>query len=156
MLYFSGRSLIAVLVPSLPTFGVSPATSGVKNVSLSVVSGKVETIVQGSGWSPAVLGMKLGSGDMIRTAKNSYAELSFNGIDQAAVVRVEENSVIKIDTYIASDKPSDRKILLDLAVGDVLVKANKVKNESHFQVRTPTSIVGVRGTLFRVRTSSEK
>jgi len=136
---------------------VSYAAENVKNVSVVALGGKVEALAQGSAaWQPVRAGMKLSAGDTVRTAKNSYADLDFGGAGQAAVVRIGEDSSLKIDTYIASNRIENRKIILDLTMGDILVKVNKVKNESQFQVRTPTSVVGVRGTAFEVRVSLEK
>lgn len=127
-----------------------------KNVSIADMKGSVEVMSKGSSsWTPATAYMKLGSGDTVRTKGNSYADLNFNGMGQAALVRVDANSSMKIDSYVAAMDMAARKISLDLAVGDILVKANKLKDESQFQVRTPTSIVGVRGTGFKVHVSSE-
>ncbi len=140
-------------------FGISicPAEGIDKDVTVMSISGNAEVMESGaSSWIPALSGMKLGSGDTIRTKENSHLDLDFGGKAQAAVVRIAEKSTLKIDAYIASDKIEDRKITLDLAVGEVLVKVNKVKDESQFQVRTPTSIVGVRGTMFKVRTSQSE
>lgn len=128
-----------------------------KDVSVIDLKGNVEVMASGSSsWTPAVFGMKLGSGDTIRTQADSYADLNFNGMGQAALVRVDANSTMKVDTYNASMQAADRKIALDLAMGDILVKANSLKNESQFQVRTPTSVVGVRGTGFKVHVSAEQ
>lgn len=140
-------------------FGISMCTAeeGAKNVSILNISGIVEVMGQGSSvWAPAVSGMKLGAGDTVRTKENSHADLDFGPKSQAAVVRIGQNSSMKIDAYTASEKVDQRKILLDLAVGEVLVKVNKIKDESQFQVRTPTSIVGVRGTMFKVQTSQSE
>lgn len=125
-----------------------------RNISVIDMAGKVEIMRDGTGiWASAVSDTKLGAGDIIRTGPGSRADLDFAGKAQAAVVRVNENSSMKIDAYVSSEKIEDRKITLDLTVGDILVKVNKVKNKSQFQVRTPTSIVGVRGTMFRVKTA---
>ena len=49
-------------------------------------------------------------------------------------------------------KADTSKTLLDLAMGEILIKAQKVHGEkSQFEVKTPTSIVGVRGTTFNVK-----
>ena len=39
---------------------------------------------------------------------------------------------------------------LQIAIGGVLVKAEKLKRESDFEVVSPSSIVGIRGTMFEV------
>lgn len=138
-------------------FSLAYSEQTTKDVTVVDIKGKVEVMSQGSSaWMPATVWMKLGSGDTVRTKANSYADLNFNGMGQSALVRVDEKSSLKIDSYIAAKEVSERKISLNLAIGDILVKANKLKDESQFQVRTPTSIVGVRGTGFKVQVSSEE
>ena len=57
-----------------------------------------------------------------------------------------------IAELIADPGADTSKTLLDLAMGEVLIKAQKVHGEnSKFEVKTPTSIVGVRGTTFNVK-----
>ncbi len=150
---------IALCIISILVFGlaVSGAAERVENISVVGLGGKVEAMRQGEReWIPVTLGMRLAAGDHIRTGARSYADLDFSGAAQAAVVRIGPKSSMKIDTYIASEKIENRKIKLDLAIGEILVKVNKVKDESQFQVHTPTSVVGVRGTAFEVRVSLEK
>lgn len=135
----------------------SYAAANEKQVTIVDLKGNVEVMQAGSSsWVRAENFMKLGTGDTVKTEGDSYADLKFNGLGEAALVRVEANSSMKIDAYVSSRFMQNRKITLDLAMGDILVKANKLKEESQFQVRTPTSIVGVRGTGFKVHVSSEK
>ncbi|MCX5686829.1 MAG: FecR domain-containing protein [Candidatus Omnitrophica bacterium] len=149
--------LSVVFMFSLLFYAAADAVSSVKNVTVADVRGKAEVIGQGSGSAaPVIFGMKVGSGDTIKTQKDSYVDLSFDAAGQDAMVRVEANSNMKIADYIASNKLENKKIALELAMGDVLIKANQLKNESQFQVRTPTSVVGVRGTGFKVSVSAEK
>ena len=133
------------------------AAEEINNVSIVGMKGKVDAMIGvASTWMPVSEGMKLGVGDTVRTGADSYVDLDFGGAGQAAVVRMGKDSSMKIDTYIASQNIENRKIILDLTIGDILVKVNKVKDESQFQVRTPTSVVGVRGTAFEVHVSLEK
>ena len=149
--------LSVIFVLALLSYGVVGAVSSAKNVTVADVRGKAEVMSQDSGsWAPAVFGMKVGAGDTIKTQKDSYVDLSFDVSGQDALVRVDANSNMKIADYTASNKLENKKIALELAMGDILVKANKLKNESQFQVRTPTSLVGVRGTGFKVSVSTEK
>lgn len=144
------------IATSLVVFAVSfsLAQEGVRDVSVIGMHGKAEVMAQGSTvWTEVTDKTRLGAGDTIRTMQGSYVDLDFAGKAQAAVTRVNEKTTLKIDTYVSSENIEERRIILDLAVGDVLVKVNKIKNESQFQVRTPMSIVGVRGTMFRVSTS---
>lgn len=149
--------ILAIIAVSTFAFSMSYAIEAEKDVTIADMKGTVEVLPQGSSaLVPAAIWMKLGSGDTIKTGDASYADLNFNGMGQSALVRVDANSSMKIDSYVAAANIAERKIALDLAMGDILVKANKLKDESQFQVRTPTSVVGVRGTGFKVHVSSEK
>ncbi len=152
------KLLFSIFVGAIVVFvlGYCAVAAG-KDVTVVETKGTVEVMMEGtSSWVPATTWMKIGSGDTIRTKSDSYVDLNFNGMGQSALVRVDSNSTMKIESYLASKEVSERKIALDLAVGDILVKANKLKDESQFQVRTPTSIVGVKGTGFKVQVSAEK
>jgi hypothetical protein len=49
------------------------------------------------------------------------------------------------------DKETQRT-LLDLSIGEILIQVDKLQAEkSSFEVKTPTSMVGVRGTTFSVK-----
>lgn len=149
--------LSVVLMLTLLFYGVASAASVAKNVSVADVQGKAEVMSQdSSSWAPITFGMKVGSGDTIKTEKDSYVDLSFDGAGQDALVRVDANSSMKVAEYISSSNIANKKIALDLAMGDILVKASQLRNESQFTVRTPTSVVGVRGTGFKVSVSAEK
>jgi len=99
---------------------------------------------------PAELGMSLSEGDMIMTGAGSWAFLNLDGVD-TATVEVKENSRVLLAELIMDEEEGTQQTLLDLAMGKVLITAQKIHHEdSNFQVKTPTSIVGVRGTTFAV------
>lgn len=105
-------------------------------------------------WIEASPGDILRPGDMLRTDPMSTLELNFDGSGQTAVVKVSENAELTFGT-LSLDKTSGVKdTILDLAIGSILIKASKLEAESKFEVNTPTSIVGVRGTTFEVRVSA--
>ena len=101
---------------------------------------------------PASVGMVLNEGDSIKTAAKSWVLLNVDGKGQTATVEVKENSQMLLSELMVDPKAGTSKTLLDLAMGEVLIKAQKVHGEeSKFEVKTPTSIVGVRGTTFNVK-----
>ena len=52
---------------------------------------------------------------------------------------------------IGNKEEGTQKTLLDLAIGKILIRAKKLHSEEEkFEVKTPTTIVGVRGTTFAV------
>lgn len=124
----------------------------VKRVSKVIdVSGKV--LVKPSGekkWVPVQKGMIISEGDILKTQVNSWALLNLNGSGETATVEVEENSQLSF-TELTKDDQGVEKTFLDLALGKLLIEAKKLESEkSKFEVKTPTSIVGVRGTTFAI------
>ena len=63
-----------------------------------------------------------------------------------------ENSQLMLRELKKDKRTGTENTLLDLAVGKILVKAQKLRDpDSKFEVKTPTSVVGVRGTNFSVQ-----
>ena len=79
------------------------------------------------------------------------AILNLNGMGETAAVEINENSQLLLLELIQDKEEETQQTLLDLAIGKVLIRAQKLHSEkSKFEVKTPTSIVGVRGTTFAV------
>ncbi|NQT32610.1 MAG: FecR domain-containing protein [Candidatus Omnitrophica bacterium] len=99
---------------------------------------------------PAEIGMKISEGDMIMTKADSWVFINLDGVE-TATVEVEGNSKVLLAELVMDEEEGTQQTLLDLAIGKVLVTAQKIHHEdSSFQVKTPTSVVGVRGTTFAV------
>ena len=119
--------------------------------TVTEINGKVEVKSLKGKWVVATLGMVLKEGDIIRSKKNSTALLNVNGKGQTATVQLKENSQLELAQLIVDKNKGTQKTLLDLALGEILIKAQKLHSaDSAFEVKTPTSIVGVRGTTFEV------
>jgi len=104
-------------------------------------------------WTALELNMVLGEGDAIKTGKDSEVKLEFSGARKTAdvIVRSETEFALKTFTYDKSTQIENTQ--LDVEIGNVLVKAEKLQGDSKFEVKTPTSIVGIRGTVFEVQVS---
>lgn len=103
-------------------------------------------------WVKAETGMLLNEGDILRTGSDSWAMINLNGNGQTAVVEVEANSQLMLAELTKDEDAKTQQTLLDLAIGEILIKAQKLHStESKFEVKTPTSVVGVRGTTFSVK-----
>lgn len=105
----------------------------------------------GKSWIPAEIGALLSEGDMIRTRENSTVLLNVNGHGQTATVDVREGSEMMFSQLIGDKEKGTQKTLLELELGKILIKAQKLDSEGErFEIETPTTIVGVRGTTFTV------
>lgn len=142
----------AAVVVALILF-VASSASAAETKRIAVVKdlqGVVE-VNTGSAWSTAKVGMILNEGDSIRTSANSKATLNLDKDAETGIVEVKENTKLKLAELIGDQQKATQSTLLDLAMGEVLIRARKLDSEnSRFEVKTPTSIVGVRGTVFSV------
>lgn len=147
---------IMVILCVFSIAAVAPAAENVRIAKVLEMEGQVE-VKSGSGeWMPAAMDMELRQGDMIRTKANSFAVLNVDGLAQTATVEVKQNSEMGLAELTQNIEEKAQSTLLDLALGEVLIKAKKLHSEkSKFEVKTPTSIVGVRGTTFSVSVEAQ-
>jgi hypothetical protein len=111
----------------------------------------VEVKIGAGRWAAAKTGMTLTQGDSIRTKAKSLAILDLDGQAKSAKVEVKENSLLNLAELAENKAEGAQKTLLDLSLGKILIKVQKLRQDkSKFEVKTPTSIVGVRGTTFSV------
>lgn len=142
---------IVALVLSIATFAC--AAEGKRTATITSLEGKAEVKLAGqTSWAAVQSGAILNEGDTLKTDANSKATLAIGSKSEVGTVEVSERSQLLLSSMMFDQKANTSKTLLDLAMGEVLVKAQKVQGEqSKFEVKTPTSIVGVRGTVFRVK-----
>lgn len=113
--------------------------------------GNVEAMTPKEAWKPISVGMVLNKSDVIRTQAKSSAILNVNGTGETATVTVKENSQLMLADMATNKDDGSQQTLLDLALGEILIKAKKIHTDkTSFEVKTPTSIVAVRGTTFSV------
>lgn len=109
-------------------------------------------------WATVNTGVVLKEGDIIKTGANSAVVIQFlKEGRETAIVDIKSSSQLLIREISKTDKKSTEHTLLDLGVGKILVKAQKLYDEkSKFEVKTPVSIAGVRGTTFTVEVTKSK
>ncbi|MFH0985626.1 MAG: YDG domain-containing protein [Candidatus Omnitrophota bacterium] len=100
-------------------------------------------------WVSAQDGMVILPGDEVKTLKGSSAEVLLDD-GKIGQIEVREGTLFRINKADVDPKTGDRTTLIDLALGKILVKVEKLKGNSKFEVKTPTSYTGVRGTTFEV------
>ncbi len=128
----------------------SYATQMMREVEIIDVIGSAEVYLYEGGSLPAEVGMILSEGDMIETKTDSWLLLKLDGLD-VSMVEMEENTTMLLSELIIDRENSVQKTMLDVAIGRILISAEKIQDEhSNFRVKTPTSVVGVRGTTFAV------
>ena len=125
-----------------------------RQAKVAGLKGEVKFLKAGaSDWAVLEQGMILGEGDSIKTGKDSEVSLEFIGAKKTADVTVKAESEFRLKTFKYDQATQTEDTLLDIEIGNVLVKAEKLVGDSKFEVKTPTSIVGIRGTVFEVQVS---
>lgn len=101
-------------------------------------------------WTPAFVGMYLHEQDEIKTGDDSSVKINLNRYGEAGILQIKQNSLLRIRVAQQNYKTNETETLLDLAIGKVVVRTDKLEGESRFQVMTPTSTTDVQGALFEV------
>jgi hypothetical protein len=136
--------------------GIAPAQEEKPAARVTRVSGAAQIKFKGqTGWVDAGKDVQLHEGDEIKTAPGSWMIIRLEGKTGPSTVEVKENSHMIIAQYVKEEGGAAESVLLDLAIGEVLIKTPKLFDpKSKFQVKTPTSVAGVRGTDFSVKVES--
>ena len=138
-----GLCVLFIAAPVFAEVGRIAEISGIDGAVWFKKSGTAE-------WKGAEKGMILLENDEIKTGEGAKAEILLDVAGETGKLDLAPNTQLRIETMKKDPLTEDKTTLLDLAVGKVLVKAEKLKGSSSFQIKTPTSICGVRGTLFEV------
>ena len=69
---------------------------------------------------------------------------------EPASVEIEEESQVLL-LRLKGETVETRQTLLDLPMGELMIKLESLPAESSFQVKTPTAVAAARGTRFSVK-----
>ncbi len=131
-----GILVILTILLSLP-FTVLAAPVG----KVSSLEGNVD-ITAGAKARDAKLGDAVNAGDILRAKSKSRAEITF--LD-GNILRLAENTRVRITDY----QPGEGKTTtLDLFRGKTQNIVAGLSKDARYEIKTPTAIVGVRGTNF--------
>jgi len=131
-----GMSLVVGVSISLNLF----AEDGKVNVTRVVGSAAVWSDADGR-WEAVTRDRKLSSGQQIRTAERSSVELV---TPQNHKVKIDENSRVVVDEM------TENSSVFSVAVGKIRSWVKKLRPADKYQVKTPISVISVRGTDFSV------
>lgn len=147
MNFFKTLAIVfCILFVSTPLFAEVGRVAEISNLEGAVWFRKSGT----AEWKGAEKGMFLLENDEIKTGENAKAEILLDAAGETGKLDLAANTQMRFESMTKDPATNDKTTLLDLAVGKVLIKAEKLQRNSSFQVKTPTSICGVRGTLFEV------
>jgi hypothetical protein len=100
-------------------------------------------------WKSAKDGMVILPGDEVKTAPQSSVDVLMDG-GATGRIEIKEGSLFRIQKAETDATTGDKSTIIDLALGKILVKVESIKGNGKFEVRTPTALTGVRGTIFEV------
>lgn len=114
---------------------------------VSVVSGKATALSASGEVRPLTVDAPVFQDDTITTTPGSHVELLFA---DGTIFAQGENSEILLDTYIYNAETNTGELLFDLAKGSLRAVSGEIAkiNPEGFNVETPLSTVGIRGTSF--------
>jgi hypothetical protein len=97
--------------------------------------------------------MQLEPGVTITTGPDSTVYLSVNGLSSAVRIQPDTTMAISEMSRIGSARQGDTDTMLDLRTGAIMGSVQKVGGNSHYEVKTPHGVAGIRGTDFQITVS---
>jgi len=151
--------LIAVLFLSVVMPGINLAGNLVVDADtlrvakITAAQGDVKILRAGGEKNfPAFKGMGLTQGDTIITGKDGRVTLE---LAEDKELKIGENSRVMISELVQSSKNNADKTSLNLKAGQVYTNVKgKLSPDAKYEIRTPTAVMGVRGTQFFVSLAS--
>lgn len=115
------------------------------------MTGSATYSVEGRSGIPIKPGSRLPVGSVIQTGSGSSVEL-FLGRG-TGIVKLKENTTLGIIKLSTTDTGAEllTDTQLSLPAGDLLGSVNKLPAGSHYEIKTPDGLAGVRGTRYRIQ-----
>ena len=137
MLLLVGAGVYLYLRPTSNATADNAATVEVLNVAVDAQKGSGD-------FAPALDGDIVANGDLVRSSKDGRAVLTFF---DGSTVSVDSGALVKVLTLnrLAS---GGIELLLEQTLGRSWAAVAKLKPDSRFEIKTPSSIGSVRGTAF--------
>jgi len=137
VLLLVGAGVYLSLRPTSNATADNAATVGVLNVAVDAQKGSAD-------FAPALDGDIVANGDFVRSSKDGRAVLTFF---DGSTVSVDSGALVKVITL--NRLPSGGiELLLEQTLGRSWAAVAKLKPDSKFEIKTPSSIAAVRGTAF--------
>jgi hypothetical protein len=120
---------------------------------IKVAKGRV-TIERGGQVMPATTGVRLQPGDVLKTGADGSVGLTMS---DNSLLSAGPNSILSLDRYEFDSTTSQGQFDTTLTKGSLAVISGRIAKQSPeaMKVRTPSSILGVRGTEFVVSANDD-
>jgi len=151
------RTLILLIASIFLFVTVPPAFSQTTPLKVTIIATSGEVLVlkkDATQWQAAQPGDILTEGDTIKTLGGAKAELQFPS--GSSIVLNEETSLaiesLALKTYTPKKEEKTEVFLIDGKIKAIIEKLDK---DRQFEIKTPTAIAGVRGTIFYLNVTRE-
>jgi len=157
--WISVTLVIAVMIPAIgcgkggnqgatptPTPTATPSEPTGETGTLSDLTGDVQVMREwSSSWIAATSGMKLGTGDSLKTGGDGYVLITFF---DGSVMEVKADTEISVEELSAASGGSTN-VRIDQTIGNTVNRVeNLIDSASTYEVETPAGAAVVRGTIF--------
>ena len=144
---------VAALTASLA--GTAQAQTQEGQAVVQSIKGSADYSEGGGTWSKLKVGKVLKAGTVVRTADASEVDLNLKR--NGPVVRLTGNSTLGLTKLLFENTGADTVIetQLDLKAGRVLGVVSKMAAASKYEVKTPSSVTGIRGTKYDISASGK-
>jgi hypothetical protein len=146
--------IVALAIPSLPYLGnTALAQDTLRVAKILDTQGDVKVYRAGGEKSfAAYKGMGLTQGDAIITGANGKVTLE---VDKDKEMKIGPNTQLMISELVQSLRNNADKSSFNLKAGQVYTRVkNQLAPGAKYEIRTPTAVMGVRGTQFFVSLSN--
>ena len=137
--------------PTATPTATAPAEPTGETGTLSCLQGDFKVLRSGaSSWIAATSGMRIGTGDGLKTGSDGYVLITFF---DGSVMELEENSEISVEELSKSSGGSTT-VHVSQTIGNTINRVeNLVDSASSYEVETPAGSAVVRGTTERIQVS---
>jgi hypothetical protein len=134
---------------ALVLLACAAAASAADIGQVKTASGEV-SIERAGASLPATAGARLEASDIVRTGANGSAGITMS---DSSLLSIGPNSVLALDTFSFDATTHQGRFDATLSKGSLAVVSGKIAKQSPdaMKVRTPASVLGVRGTEFVVQ-----
>jgi hypothetical protein len=135
--------------PTATPTATVPAEPTGETGTLSDIEGDVHVLRSGaSGWIVATDGMKIGTGNSLKTGSDGYVLVTFF---DGSVMEIEADTEISVEELSAASGGSTT-VHVNQAIGNTLNRVeNLIDSSSTYEVETPAGSAVVRGTIFDMK-----
>jgi hypothetical protein len=143
---------IATFVPAAIGLIFSTTTTSIGKINFLLGKPGEVTIrrANNNAWTTAKLKMEVGRGDQIKTVAESRCEVMLN---DGSIIRIGENSLFDFEESNISQ--TAKQFDASIKKGRIWANVTRSKNrQDKFEVKSPTAVCAIRGTIYRMETDS--